>query len=69
MGKDGISCIWSGDVVTKLGEAEAAAVSWENAGTGQHAGDSGYILSSVSRYLDEFLVEFLRVNEAACGKR
>ena len=45
------------------------AVSWNTGSTGQHAGDSGYILSSLSRYLDEFLVEFLRVNEAACGKR
>ena len=52
-----------------LSGEQTAAVSWESAGIGQHAGDSVYILSSVSRHLDKFLVEFLRVNEEACGKR
>ena len=42
---------------------------WNTASTGMHFGDSGYILSSVSQHIDFFLVEFLRVNEAACGKR
>ena len=45
------------------------ATTWNSSSTGAHAGDSGYILSSVSRHLDRFLVEFLRVNEEACGKR
>ena len=38
---------------------------WNANFTGTHGGNSGYILSSVSQLLDEFLVEFLRVNEAA----
>ena len=44
-----------------------SATAWYANSTGTHAGNSGFILSSVSRHLDEFLVEFLRVNEEACG--
>ena len=39
---------------------------WESASLGSHAGDENLILSSVSRKMDEFLVEYLRVNEEAC---
>ena len=52
-----------------LSGEEAYAATWENGSTGTHGGDSGYILSAISRHLDQFLVEFLRVNEAACEKR
>ena len=45
------------------------ATTWKTAGVGTHGDDSGYILSNISQYLDQFLVEFLRVNEEACGKR
>ena len=45
------------------------AVTWENAVTGTHGRDSSYILSSISEQMDQFLVEFLRVNEEACAKR
>ena len=45
------------------------APTWNISSTGTHGGNSGYILSGVSRYLDQFLVEFLRVNEEACAKR
>ena len=45
------------------------AATWDTRGTGTHSGNSGYILSVISQDLDEFLVEFLRVNEAACAKR
>ena len=29
--------------------------------------DGGYILQSVSEKIDRFLVEYLRINEEACG--
>ncbi|MCY4584606.1 MAG: hypothetical protein OXB98_01065 [Bryobacterales bacterium] len=45
------------------------ASTWGAAGgiTGTHGGDAGYIVSSLSRHLDKFLAEYLRVNEAACN--
>ena len=39
---------------------------WENASLGTHDGDANFILSSVSQQMDEFLVDYLRVNEDAC---
>ena len=45
------------------------ATTWNIGSFGTHAGDSGFILSDISQHLDKFLVEFLRVNEEACGKR
>ena len=43
--------------------------SWASGTTGIAGSGSGFILSVLSQHLDKFLVEFLRVNEAACGKR
>ena len=45
------------------------AVTWEQAYTGTHSNDSGYILSSISEMMESFLVEYLRVNEKACEWR
>ena len=45
------------------------AATWNRGSTGTHGGNANYIVSSVSRHMDKFLVEFLRVNEKACGKR
>ena len=52
-----------------LSQNNGYAATWTYGGTGQHANDHGFILSSVSQYMDQFLVEFLRVNEEACAKR
>ena len=35
--------------------------------TGTHGGNADYIVSSLSRHLDNFLAEYLRVNESACN--
>lgn len=48
-------------------DASGLATTWDTGATGTHGGDAGYILSGVSRAMDRFLVEFLRVNEAGCG--
>lgn len=45
------------------------ATTWNTGGAGTHGGNANYIVSLVSQYMDEFLVEFLRVNEKACEKR
>ena len=41
---------------------------WDTGSVGTHGGDGQYILSVVSKYLDEFLASYLRVNEAACSR-
>ena len=42
---------------------------WNSGATATHGRQSDYILSTLSRNLDLFLVEYLRVNEEACEKR
>ena len=41
---------------------------WNAGGTGTHGGNGQYILGIVSRYLDEFIASYLRVNEAHCSR-
>ena len=43
------------------------AVTWSYGSFGQHGGDPGYVLSSVSRHVDTFVEGYLRVNADACG--
>ncbi len=43
-----------------------AATTWDSGSAGTHGGNAGYILSWVSQHMDQFLVEFLRVNEETC---
>ena len=51
------------DLATKL---EGSAPTWTAGSIGTHGRDAGYILSAVSQYTDEFIDEYLRVNETAC---
>ena len=44
-----------------------SASTWRRSGLGTHGGRAEYILSGVPEYLDEFLVEYLRVNQEHCG--
>ena len=39
---------------------------WNDDGVGTHGGDAGYIMQIVSERLDRFILQYLRVNEAAC---
>ena len=41
------------------------ATTWQTGATGISS-DAGYIMNALAKYMDEFLVEFLRVNEADC---
>ena len=43
-----------------------SATTWRIGGTGSHGNDSSYVLSALSESMDQFLVEYLRVNESAC---
>ena len=47
-------------------DTQGLADTWEVGVTGTHGGDAGYVLQALSESLDTFLVEYLRVNEAAC---
>ena len=47
-------------------DVTSAANTWNTSFTGTHGGGSNYILSTISELMDSFLVEYLRVNEAAC---
>ena len=49
------------------GEGDVATT-WESGGLGTHDGHPEYIVSQLSRYLDQFLTEYLRVNEDACER-
>ena len=42
------------------------AATWERGGTGTHGRDAGYILQFISKYTDEFIDEYLRVNGEDC---
>ena len=53
-------------VVDVASDEAYATRTWRVGGTG--TGDVDYIVSALSRYLDEFLTEYLRVNEAACER-
>ena len=45
------------------------APTWEQGGAGTHGrASSQFILGALSQYTDEFIDEYLRVNEKACGK-
>ena len=42
------------------------APTWRNSVLGTHSGDPGFIIQALSEEVDEFLVEYLRVNEKHC---
>ena len=47
---------------------EFPTVTWSVGSTGTHGENSEHVLSSVSRHMDRFIDEYLRVNAAACRK-
>ena len=50
-----------------VSEQSFPAVTWSESATGIHARDAAFILQGVSELLDKFILEYLRVNEAACS--
>ena len=54
-------------VYDPLSDSNGVATTWNTSITGTYGGSgAAFILSSVSKVMDKFLVEFLRVNEEAC---
>ena len=51
------------DIMTNL---QYGAPTWSKSGTGFHNGEITFILHQVSRKIDVFIDEYLRVNEDAC---
>ena len=45
------------------------AETWDLSGLGRHGGDAAYVLSILAQNTDEFIDEYLRVNEEACSQR
>ena len=43
------------------------AATWDTGSFGTHSGNAGFILQAVSEDLDNFVLDYLRVNETACG--
>ena len=39
---------------------------WSTDGYGRHAGNAGNVLQAISERMDEFINEYLRINEPAC---
>ena len=50
-------------------ELSGLAVIWQRIAIGTHGRNVGYILETVSLYMDVFINEYLRVNNAACQRR
>ena len=48
--------------------SDGPATMWVTGSTG-HSGDAGFIIQSLSSHLDEFLANYLRVNDPACDTR
>ena len=46
-----------------------AATGWRKGAFGEHRDDGNFILSDIAPKMDKFIDDYLRVNEAACGKR
>ncbi len=65
------SALYVAVTYSKWVKDEASGISsgtdtWRRGATGTHGRDESYILSSVSRKVDEFIDEYLRVNADAC---
>jgi len=61
-----ISLGYSKWVTDEFGQSRGAET-WGRGITGMHSGDTGFVMSHLSRLLDMFLAAYLRVNEEACG--
>ena len=57
------------NVLDNLSQESFPAATWQAATAGEHGHTPAVILSIISRHMDQFLVEYLRVNEKACAKR
>ena len=62
--------VWYRRSVTDLvNNSIGLATTWVTGSTGTYGGDAGFIIQGLSSYLDEFLANYLRVNDPACNTR
>ena len=54
------------DVLDDVSDQEGSVTTWKTGSYGIHTGDADYIMQAVSGHIDEFILEYLRVNETAC---
>ena len=54
---------WSSDHRAKTNHTQT----WSTGSTGQSAGNSGFIMQSLSEHIDKFINEYLRVNAGSCN--
>ena len=52
----------------KTGISGWSPTGWDEWKFGTHGDDANYVLSSIAPGIDKFINDYLRVNEAACGK-
>ena len=62
-----ISLDFNKEVFDPVTEITMPAITWGLGTVGTHRTSTGFVLSSLSGSVDEFLVEYLRVNERACN--
>ena len=65
-GAHGIDVSFYKYVLDVVSDRNGIAMTWFTGAIGMHGADADYIMEGVSKYLDEFILEYLRVNETAC---
>ena len=48
-------------------DQEGRAATWSTGSSGVHGDDANHLITSIAQHVDHFLVDYLRVNEEACG--
>ena len=62
----GISLKYQKIVIDIATKESTLATTWDSATAGTHGGRTDFVISNLSGLLDQFLTEYLRVNESAC---
>ena len=53
-------------LVDPIAGGSGSALTWKLVAIGTHGNNAGYIRSTAAENMDQFVVEYLRVNESAC---
>jgi len=52
----------------ETGLSLASAATWLKEGFGPHRNEGVFVLAHISQTVDEFILDYLRVNESACSR-
>ena len=61
-----VSLNFKKDLYDRLSGEYLPATTWNDGVTGTHGSQPSFVVSAVSQLIDQFLVEYLRVNESDC---